>query len=109
MCVPTMWSARTQRDGVHETDVATGGYRKSLKASSRRLRKAGSRFVVTDPADGADGRAELLQIVLAALALEQVHFETGTGAGVQRSVQVGRDKLDELVAIHRSRHDASCR
>ena len=65
-------------------------------------------FFVADLAYGAHGGLELLQIVLAAVAVHQVGLEAGPGLRVERVVEVSRDQFDQLVAVHSvEAHEAS--
>ena len=51
-----------------------------------------------------DRAAELLQIVLAAFAFQQVLVEPRARLGVQRAVEIRGDEFDELIAVHIALH-----
>jgi hypothetical protein len=67
-------------------------------------------FFERDIADGGNSAAELLEVVLTAVAFEQVTVEACPLVQIQGAVKVGSNQLDELVAVHRfGRHVVSLR
>src|ERR1700687_56410 len=72
----------------------------------------GIEFLVADLAHGAHGGAELLEVILAAVAFGQVLIEAGTGIGVECLVEVCGDEFDEFVLsghdVRRCRYAADC-